>query len=422
MPLLPLPLPRARRVPAALLVPARGLLEARVPWVRDRALDHVVEREGHLVPFLLTKDALLAATPPPHAVPLHSLPSSIPFPYRPLRFLREYPSAFALSPHPIEVSPTTRLSALHAAEAQVVDTTFLDAADRLLRLLMLAPSRALPLRLVARLRLNLGLASDFQRSLLPNYPDYFALSPDGSLLELVCCRKDLAVSAMQAYAQRTGGYKVGDAVAFPLSFPRGFELDKKVRKWLDEWQRLPYISPYEDGSHLAPRSDITEKRTVAVLHEVLSLTVGKKMEKEVLVKLGEALRLPPGFRKVVARHPGIFYLSHKLRTQTVVLRESYRRHMLVDKHPMMGIRYQYLHLMHMGMEEVGKGKGKDQRSSRSELNIGEEFGAVREDDENEEGYDDEDDEDKVDEEDMEAGVASEDHESDDDVDEDMEAH
>ncbi|KAL6894585.1 hypothetical protein ACP4OV_008683 [Aristida adscensionis] len=407
-------LPR-RRGPAvaALLVPARGLLEARAPWARDRALDHAVERERHLAPFLETKDALLVSAPPPHAVPLHSLPSSIPFPFRPLRFLRLYPSAFALSPHPIAVSPTPRLAALHAAEAQAVDATRADAADRLLRLLMLAPSRALPLRLVARLRLDLGLAPDFPRSLLPHYPDYFALSPDGTLLELVCYRKDLAVSAMQAYAQRTGGYKVGDALAFPLSFPRGFELDKKVRKWLDEWQRLPYISPYEDGSHLAPRSDITEKRTIAVLHEVLSLTVGKKMEKEVLVKLGEALRLPPGFRKVVARHPGIFYMSHKLRTQTVVLRESYRRHMLVDKHPMMGIRYQYLHLMHMGKEEAGKSKGKDRKVSRGEQMVGDEFGAEGEADENEEEYDDdEEDEDEVDE-DMEAGIASEDEGSDD---------
>jgi hypothetical protein len=67
MPLLP------RRRPAALLLPARGFLEARVPWARDRALDHAVERERHLVPFLLTKDALLVSTPPPHAVPLHSL-------------------------------------------------------------------------------------------------------------------------------------------------------------------------------------------------------------------------------------------------------------------------------------------------------------------------------------------------------------
>jgi hypothetical protein len=401
MPLLP------RRLPAALLVLARGFLEARVPWARDRALDHAVERERHLVPFLLAKDALLVSTPPPHAVPLHSLPSTIPFPFRPLRFLQLYPSAFALSPHPIEVSPTQRLSALHAAEAQALDSTRPDAADRLLRLLMLAPSRALPFRLVARLRIDLGLAPDFTRSLLPHYPDYFALSPDGSFLELVCYRKDLAVSALQAYAQRTGGYKVGDAVAFPLSFPRGFELDKKVRKWLDEWQRLPYISPYEDGSHLAPKSDITEKRTVAVLHEVLSLTVGKKMEKEVLVKLGEALRLPPGFRNVISRHPGIFYQSHKLRTQTVVLRESYRRQMLVDKHPMMGIRYQYLHLMHMGKEEVGKGKGKDRKVSRGEQMMGEEFGAEGEDEE------ECDDEDYEDDEDFEAGVVLEDEDSDD---------
>jgi hypothetical protein len=186
-----------------------------------------------------------------------------------------------------------------------------------------------------------------------------------------------------------------------------------VRKWLDEWHRLPYISPYEDGSHLAPKSDITEKGTVAVLHEALSLTVGKKMEKEALVKLGEALRLPPGFRKVIARHPGIFYMSHKLRTQTVVLREAYRRHMLMDKHPMMGIRYQYLHLMYMGKEEVGKGKGKDCKVSRGEQIIGEKFGAEGEDDEKEEEYDDEEDEDELDDEDLEAGVVSEDEDSDD---------
>ncbi|KAM0826782.1 hypothetical protein ACQ4PT_068645 [Festuca glaucescens] len=404
MPLLP------RRPVAALYVPARGLLEARVPWGRDRALDHVVERERHLVPFLLTKDALLTAAPPPHAVPLHALPSSIPFPFRPLRFLRLYGSAFALSEHPVTVSPTQRLSALHLDEAQVVDATRADAADRLLRLLMLAPSRALPLHLVARVRLDLGLPSDFPRSLLPHYPDYFALSADGRLLELVCYRKDLAVSDVQSYAQRTGGYKVGDPIAFQLSFPRGFELHKNVRKWLDDWQKLPYISLYEDGTHLGPRSDITEKRTVAVLHEALSLTVGKKMEKEVLVKLGEALRLPPGFRKVLAKHPGIFYLSHKLRTQTVVLREAYRRHMLVVKHPMMGIRYQYLHLMHMGKEEAGKAKGKERKTVRGEQMIGDEYGV---DEENgEEEYDDEEDEEDEGD-DIEAGAASEDEDSDD---------
>jgi hypothetical protein len=82
----------------------------------------------------------------------------------------------------------------------------------------------------------------------------------------------------------------------------------------------------------------------------------------------------------------------------------------VDKHPMMGIRYQYLHLMNMGKEEVGKGKGKDCKVSRGERMMGKEFGAEGEDDEKEKEYDDEDYEDD---EDLEAGVVSEDEDSDD---------
>jgi hypothetical protein len=168
-------------------------LEARVPWGCDRALNHVVERERHLLPFLLTKDTLLMAASLPHAVPLHALPSSISSLFRPLRFISLYASAFALSPNPVTISPAHRLSALHLEGAQAIDTTRADTADRLLRLLMLAPSRALPLHLVARIRLDLVLPSDFPRSLLPHYLDYFALSTDGRLLELVCYLKDLSI-------------------------------------------------------------------------------------------------------------------------------------------------------------------------------------------------------------------------------------
>ena len=74
------------------------------------------------------------AVPPPHTVPLHALPSSIPFLFHPLRFLRLYDSVFAPSDHPVVVSPKQRLSALHLHEAQVVD-----AADRLLHLVRSLP-------------------------------------------------------------------------------------------------------------------------------------------------------------------------------------------------------------------------------------------------------------------------------------------
>lgn len=169
---------------------------------------------------------------------------------------------------------------------------------------------------------------------------------------------------MEDYATRTGGYKKGASLAFPLHFSRGFELEKKVRKWLDEWQKLPYVSPYESGSNLPPKSDIAEKWIVGVLHEVLNLLIGKKIEMEKLVLLGQHLGLPAGFRKVIPHHPGIFYLSNKLRTQTVVLREAYRRDLLIEKHPMMGIRYRYIHLMHKNRNTGGK-KKKDRSSRRA---------------------------------------------------------
>lgn len=78
-----------------------------------------------------------------------------------------------------------------------------DVADRLLKLLMLSPSRSLPLWLVERLRWDLGLPRDFVQSVLRNYPDYFCTSSpsksnhDEINLEVVYYRRDLAVSAME---------------------------------------------------------------------------------------------------------------------------------------------------------------------------------------------------------------------------------
>lgn len=44
-------------------------------------------------------------------------------------------------------------------------------------------------------------------------------------------------------------------------------------------------------------------------------------------------------------HPGIFYLSNKIRTHTIVLREAFNKNILVEKHPLMRMRYKYISLM-----------------------------------------------------------------------------
>ncbi|PKA66041.1 hypothetical protein AXF42_Ash010450 [Apostasia shenzhenica] len=362
------------------LLQTRTFIDARIQWVRDRGLDHAVEKEKHLLPFHSLKDFIILSShslSSASAVPLAAIAErrqELSLPFRAIRFVRLFPYAFieetpnppsSSPPRPV-IRPTTDLLRIHSDERLAFESSRANAADRLLRLLMLTPHRRLPLSLIDRLRWDLGLPCDFVRSLLPDFPDYFQISPssagDNLDIELVCYRKDLAVSFMEDSAMRTGDYKKGASLAFPLHFSRRFELDKKVRKWLHEWQKLPYISPYESGSNLQPKSDLAEKWIVGVLHEVLSLLIGKKTEKMNLILFAKHLGLPPGLGKLISHHPGIFYVSNKISTQTVLLREAYRRDLLLEKHPLMGIRYQYIHLMHK--ERNGVKKKNDQKPKR----------------------------------------------------------
>lgn len=197
---------------------------------------------------------------------------------------------------------------------------------------------------------------------------------------------------MEKSAMAKGEYNQGMPLAFPLQFSKGFDMEKKVKKWV-KWQKLPYISPYEDGMHLAPKSDLGEKWVVGVLHEILHLLVPKKTERDNLLFLGEYMGLRSRFKRVFADHPGIFYVSNKIRKHTVVLREAYKRDLLVKKHPLMGIRYQYIHLMNKGKEMRVDGPSLDGNSDkRAPLKVGvedndsdEEDESGEEDDE-EEGY------------------------------------
>jgi hypothetical protein len=140
-----------------------------------------------------------------------------------------------------------------------------------------------------------------------------------------------------------------------MNFPKGYELHKRVKNWVEQWQNLPYISPYENAFHLGSYSDQAEKWAVAVLHELLFLLVSKKTETDNVICLGEYLGFGMRFKKALVHHPGIFYMSHKIRTQTVVLREAYHKVFLLEKHPLMGIRHQYIYLM----SKSGRGKKRD---------------------------------------------------------------
>lgn len=248
-----------------------------------------------------------------------------------------------------------------------------DAADRVFKLLMISRVNKVPLAILDRLTWDMGLPQDFAQGIVPDFPDYFRVVGNGDfgsdssrsdkvgVLELVCWSNEHAVSAIE---------KKGTLAVFPMNFSKGFEMDKKFKKWIDEWQRLPYLSPYEDGSHLGPQTDESDKWATAVLHELLNLFVSKKTEKDNVLCVGEYLGIRSRFKRALLNHPGIFYLSNKIRTYTVVLKEAYKRGSLIEEHPMMIMRNRYLHLMNTIKEEkkaVGaprsSGKKQDQKIS-----------------------------------------------------------
>ncbi|CAN0910004.1 Protein WHAT'S THIS FACTOR 9, mitochondrial [Linum grandiflorum] len=238
---------------------------------------------------------------------------------------------------------------------------------------MLTKERCLPLQTIDQLKWDLGLPYSYYESLVMQHcGDRFCsvrLPDDRVGLKLREWDDRLAVSELQKNATlQQNEEDIGSGcLAFPVGFTRGFGLKRKCSEWLEEWQKLPYTSPYDDPSHLDVRTDVSEKRIVGVFHELLHLCLEKKTERKNVSNLRKALRLPQKFTRVFERHPGIFYISKKCDTQTVVLREAYDRGRLLYEHPLVEIRGKYARLMRRGFLERSMGLHKG-----SEESVGEE--------------------------------------------------
>ncbi|KAG6388787.1 hypothetical protein SASPL_150223 [Salvia splendens] len=338
-------------------------------WPRDRGLDHAVVRDKLLKPLLNLKNLIISE--PSKSIPLTLITESkeaIGIPFRPIEFIRKYPSIFEeFQPGSLNIQPhiklTPNLISLSSEETLHYQSVNYkqDVASRLLKLLMVSRINKIPISVLERLKWELGLPLDYEKALIPEFPDYFRviggdgdLGENGKVLELVCWSDEFAISEVEKKRGKSG------KIEFLLQFSKEFEMDKKYKKWLDEWQKLPYVSPYQNAMHLGSKTDESDKWVVAVLHEVLNLFVGKKAEKENLLYLGEYMGLRPSFKRAFLEHPGIFYVSSKIGTHTVVLREAYKRGMLIERHPLMGMRSKYIQLMNV-VKDDNKAKNAQQK-------------------------------------------------------------
>uniref|UniRef100_A0A5B7BPW9 PORR domain-containing protein n=1 Tax=Davidia involucrata TaxID=16924 RepID=A0A5B7BPW9_DAVIN len=347
-----------------------SLVNVKFKWVKDKVLDAVVAGERDLRAACVLVSII--SCDPHCCLPVYCLSRQrgqlgLPHDLKLSTFIRRYPTIFEEF-HVLDSGrtrvPWFRLTPealdLHQEELNVQQQYQMDLRDRLRKLLMLTKDMTLPLQTIDQLKWDIGLPFDYHHSLIPHHPELFSLVhlPDDRVgLKLLSWDDHLAVSQLQksaALQQKEEDVKKG-RLAFPIGFTRGFGLKRKCMEWLEEWQRLPYTSPYSDASHLDPRTDVSEKRIVGVFHELLHITIQKKTERKNVSNLRKPLGLPQKFTKVFERHPGIFYISKKCDTQTVVLREAYDRHQLIQKHPIVDIREKYASMMKKGLLDRSRG-------------------------------------------------------------------
>ncbi|KAK8308798.1 hypothetical protein V6Z11_D02G084500 [Gossypium hirsutum] len=239
-----------------------------------------------------------------------------------LNWLKKYPCCFEiyLENDEYHCRLTKRMIHLVEEEELVKDMQEPVFVQKLAKLLMMSVNQRLNVTKLNELKHSFGFPDDYIIRILPKHPEMFRLVNNGwrkssMEIELLAWNPDLAVSAVEASAQ-----KQGIEPCFSCSLPS---------TWIKSWQRfeefnaIPYISPFLNPRGLEEGSKEMEKRIVGLVHELLSLTLWKKLS---IVKPSHFKRefaLPEKLNVLLLKHPGIFYVSNKYQIYTVLLGEAY---------------------------------------------------------------------------------------------------
>ncbi|GMP98072.1 hypothetical protein CsSME_00046095 [Camellia sinensis var. sinensis] len=275
-------------------------------------------------------------------------------------FLRKYPHVFEVFTHPIKRNVCCKIrkkmSDLIQEEEGFIRVSESENVGRIKRLLMMSVNGTLHIHALRLIRRELGLPQDFRESIIGKYTNEFRLV-DLEIVGLVDRDRELGfVGEVEKWREKEFREKwlseFETKYAFPINFPTGFKIEAGFREKLRNWQRLPYVKPYERKEGVKVRTcggiERFEKRAVGILHEFLWLTVEKKVEVERLVHFRKDLGIEVNLRELILKHPGIFYISTKGNAQTVFLREAYGKGCLMEPNRISDVRRKMLDLILLG--------------------------------------------------------------------------
>ncbi|PRQ57016.1 putative plant organelle RNA recognition domain-containing protein [Rosa chinensis] len=323
-------------------------------WKKDSYFDSIehIDKSIVLKPIINLKNCI--TEDPNGCIPIYEVSKKglqLDVPMKVAKFLRKYPSIFEEFAgeynHPwFKLTPEA--AEIDREEKRVYQDCRVDLRYRLKKLILMSKEKVLPLKIIQGMEWFLGLPDDFLHYPEKNLDGSFRfVTMEDGLEGLAVDSGEKVLSAMQRNAMKKGVYSGAptEAIEFPLFPSKGLRLRNKIEDWLKEFQKLPYVSPYEDFSHLLPDTDASEKRVVGLLHELLSLFVEHSAERKKLKCLKKYMGLPQKVHRAFERHPGIFYLSFKNKTCTVILKEAYCDESAIEKHPLLEVRKKYIRLM-----------------------------------------------------------------------------
>ncbi|KAF8397933.1 hypothetical protein HHK36_016859 [Tetracentron sinense] len=344
-------------------------VDVKMKWKKDSFYDsiEIIHESPQLKPLISLKNCI--ANEPDGSIPISAVSKrgfELGVPIKVTRFLRQYPSVFEEFIGPNYNLPWFRLTSeavnLDREERAMYEDQRLDLNVRLKKLILMSKEKKLPLKIIQGLQWYLGLPDDFLQNREVNLDGTFKFVEMEGLCGLAVDSDERMLSVIQRNALQRGVNSDGSSL--PLSLPlfpsKGLRLKRKISSWLDEFQNLPYVSPYEDSSHLDPNSDVSEKRVVGVLHELLSLFVDHSAERKKLLYLRTHLGLPQKFYKAFERHPHMFYLSLRNKTCTAILKEAYSDDSTMETHPILEVRKKYIRLMKKSEMILKKSRQKQQ--------------------------------------------------------------
>ncbi|KAF7817335.1 protein ROOT PRIMORDIUM DEFECTIVE 1 [Senna tora] len=286
---------------------------------------------------------------PEMIIPVRSLEQyrkqiNLPKPHRISDFIRKSPKLFELYKDQKGVlwcGMTKKAEDLIKEEEKILELQEDKAAEYVTRFLMMSVDRRLPLDKIAHFRRDFGLTLDFRANWVHKYPQHFRVVKSGDeveFLELVSWNPAWAITELEKKVTgitENNSHNPGMlSLAFPLKFPQEF---KKVYRYggkIEHFQKRSYLSPYADASSLKAGSLEFDKRAVAVMHELLSFTIEKRLVTDHLTHFRRELVMPQKLMRLLLKHFGIFYVSERGKRFSVFLTEAYEGSELIDKCPL----------------------------------------------------------------------------------------